>query len=168
MPDPHDTLAVFAEVSVALAGFSGIVIAIIRRGPGALRPLQQRRLVNLFLASGSVLFFAIVGVSLLNVDALDHGYLWRAGSAATFVAGTCWLAVDLRRVRALEPGDRETINGFVFYSFTVAATLSIILQVINAVALGAAWPFFLGLAFIIAFAFQQFILLVVPALQRPN
>ncbi|MFT5501371.1 MAG: hypothetical protein ACI88G_001508 [Woeseiaceae bacterium] len=26
MPDPHETLSVFAEVSVALAGFSGIAI----------------------------------------------------------------------------------------------------------------------------------------------
>ena len=58
------------------------------------------------------------------------------------------------------PAEREQIKGVVIYPFTVAAVITLLLQVVNAVKLAQAWPFFLVLVLAIAFAFQQFILLV--------
>jgi hypothetical protein len=52
------------------------------------------------------------------------------------------------------------VHPFVIYPFTVIAVLALALQLVNAVFLGIDWIFFLALVVQLAFAFQQFILLV--------
>ena len=94
MPDPHDTLIVFAEVSVALAGFSGIVIAFGRRSHGALTPLEKRRLSNMFTFSGLVLITFLLGVSLLHWERMDAETIWRGGSGLMFMIGVPWLVLE--------------------------------------------------------------------------
>ena len=75
-----------------------------------------------------------------------------------FMIGVPWLVLDWRKVARLVPAEREQIKGVVIYPFTVAAVITLLLQVVNAVKLAQAWPFFLVL--VLAIAFQQFILLV--------
>ena len=160
MPDPHDTLSIFAEIAVALAGFSGIIIAFGRRSSGALTPLELRRLSNLFVLSGLVLISSLLGISLLHIEALETTTLWRCGSAMVFLLGIPWLILDLRRVSRLEEKERADVKTYVIYPFNFLAVVVFLLQIANAFVLGKSWPFFLALVLAITFAFQQFILLV--------
>jgi hypothetical protein len=160
MPDPHDTLAIFAEVSVALAGFSGIVIAFGRRSIGSLSKLEKRRLSNLFTLSGLVLTISLTGASLLHLNLSDLNVLWRWGSAALFFFGTPWLASDILKVHRLEKSEKAQVNPALLYTFNSLAVAMILLQLVNWIFISESWPFFLALVLIVAGAFQQFILLV--------
>jgi hypothetical protein len=160
LPDPYDTLTVFAEVSIALAGFSGIAIAIGRRTHGELSPLESRRLFNLFGFTALTLFTSLLGMTLLHVERIDGEILWRGGSVLMVLTGVPWLLFDWHKIRALSPDERAHVHPFVIYPFTVIAVLALALQLVNAVFLGIDWIFFLALVVQLAFAFQQFILLV--------
>jgi hypothetical protein len=160
LPDPYDTLTVFAEVAIALAGFSGIAIAIGRRTHGELSPLESRRLFNLFGFTALTLFTSLLGMTLLHVARIDDEILWRSGSLLMVLTGVPWLLVDWRKIRALSPDERAQVHPFVIYPFTALAVLTLVLQSVNAAFLGIDWLFFLALIVQLAFAFQQFILLV--------
>ena len=160
MPDPHDTLSIFAEVSVALAGFSGIIIAFGRRSSGALNELELRRLSNLFALSGMVLVLSLLGTSLLHVESLEPSTLWRGGSALVFLFTTPWLILDWRKVSRLHEPDRADVKAYILYPFNFIAVVVLLLQIANVFVLGKSWPFLLALVAAITFAFQQFILLV--------
>ncbi len=159
MPDPQSTLAIFAEVSVALVGFSGIVIAFGRRSIRELTQLELRRLSNLFIFGGGVLLFSLLGISLLHTP-INPRVLWSSESALVFALGTPWVIFDWRRVARLDAVERAQVKSYILFPFNVAGILILLLQLANAVVIHASWPLFLGLVFAIAFALQQFILLV--------
>ena len=160
MPDPHDTLAIFAEISIALAGFSGIVIAFGRRSAGSLSALELRRLSNLFTLSGLSLIVSLVGMALLHLNLDDHTTLWRWGSGLIFVLATPWLIRDVVAVYRLEEAEKATVSVPLVIFFDSAAAAMLALQYWNWLYLHESWPFFVALVLIITGAFQQFILLV--------
>jgi len=160
MPDPHDTLSIFAEVAIALAGFSGIVIAFGRRSVGSLSTLEVRRLSNLFTLSGIVLTFSLVGVSLLHVDGVDPALFWSWFSGAAFIVCAPWLLRDVVKVARLEKEEKAQVNILLLTFFNSLAVIVLVLQLVNWLFLNERWPFFLALTLITAGAFQQFILLV--------
>jgi hypothetical protein len=166
MPEPHDTLAIFAEVAIALAGFSGIVIAFGRRSIGSLSTLEFRRLSNLFTLSGMVLLFSLLCVSLLHLNIAAPALFWSWCSAAVFTLGTPWLIVDVVRVTRLEKSEKSQINILVLIFFNSLAVSVLTLQLINWFLIKEPWPFFLALTLITAGAFQQFILLVRMGIQE--
>jgi hypothetical protein len=160
MSDPQGTLAIFAEISVALAGFSGIVIAFGRRKVGVLNRLETRRLTNLFILSGIVLFLSLIGISLLHLELADTSILWRIGSAVLFFLAMPWLIWDVIRIRRLDKSERAGVNSIILFIFNSLAVAMLFLQLANWFYIEESWPFFLALSLIIAGAFQQFILLV--------
>lgn len=160
MSDPQGALAIFAEVSVALAGFSGIVIAFGRRTAEALDDLERRRLSNLFILSGLALFVSLFGIALIDSELKDASMLWRGGSATLLLFATPWLVWDVVRVRRLKKSLRARMNTYILYAFNSLAASALLLQFVNLILLGAAWPLLLALVLTIAGAFQQFVLLV--------
>ena len=160
MPDPHDTLAIFAEVSVALAGFSGIVIAFGGRSLGSLNQLEIRRLSNLFILSGLALTLSLLWLALLHIELEEPNLLWRSGSGIVFALITPWLIWDVVRVYRLDDAERAEVNTVVLLTANSLAVAALLLQIFNVLMLMKAWPFFLALVIMIAGAFQQFILLV--------
>jgi hypothetical protein len=160
MADAHETLLMFAEVAVAIAGFSGIIIAFGRRSLGSLTRLELRRLSNLFALSGFLLLSSLLGVTLLHMEATDVRYVWRSLSGVAVIFGTLWLVVDCRKVTKLDEAERSQVKAWIFYPFTLIAVFGVALQAANVLVIAKSWPFFLGLFFVVAFAFQQFILLV--------
>ena len=159
MPDPHSTLSIFAEVSIALVGFSGIVIAFGRRSQGALTPLEVRRLSNLFACAGGVLMMSIINLSLLHTS-VDRGLFWSINSGVVLVLGSTWLLYDWVRIGRLDAGEREQVSRYILYPFNATAVLLLLLQGLNSAIWLQSWPYFLALGYAIAFALQQFILLV--------
>ncbi|NNF59311.1 MAG: hypothetical protein HKN04_13835 [Rhodothermaceae bacterium] len=160
MPDPYDTLSIFAQVALALAGFSGIVVALGHRSVGELTPLEARRLVNLFTFSGLVFILTLLGISLLHIEHVDTSFLWRNGSAVLVLTGIPWMILDWHKIHRLSPEERSKIRGIIIYPSTVIAIFALLLQLVNIFILGVAWPFFVALVAQLAFTFQQFILLV--------
>jgi hypothetical protein len=160
MADAQQTFLIFAEVAVALAGFSGIIIAFGQRAHGSLSKLELRRLSNLFALSGYVLLASLLGVSLLHVETPDQDLVWRLESAILVLLGTPWLVTDWRKVTRLDPAERSQVRASIFYPFTVLAVLALALQIANIFYMGRSWPLFLGLLVVVSYAFQQFILLV--------
>ncbi len=160
MSDPHGTLSIFAEVSIALAGFSGIVIAVGKRSLGSMSALELRRLSNLFFLSGMALGLSLIGLALLSVGFTNPGVIWAWGSATLFLIGIPWLVRDGVRVVRLDPAERAQINVPLIVTFNALAIAMLALQLANWVSIHQEWPFFLGLVVIIAGALQQFMLLV--------
>ncbi|NND43725.1 MAG: hypothetical protein HKN58_00265 [Xanthomonadales bacterium] len=166
MPDPHDTLSIFAEVSIALVGFSGIAIAIGHRPLGSLTPLESRRLFNLFTFPGLVLFLSLAAIALLHFGYLDEPVLWRSGSAILMVIGVPWLVLDWRKILRLDASERAQVNGYVVYPFTALALITLALQLGNVMWWAEAWIFFMAMVMQLLFAFQQFVSLVITGLRR--
>ena len=160
MADPQATLSIFAEVSVALAGFSGIVIAFGRRPTSSLSPLEIRRLSNLFILSGLALLLSLLGISLLHLELKDAGLLWRSASAIVVLLATPWLIWDVVRVFRLERSEMAEVNTYIVVIFDSLAVAMLLLQLANWIVMAESWPFFLALVLMVAGAFQQFILLV--------
>lgn len=165
MPDAHDTLAIFAEVAVGLAGFSGIVIAFGRRSTGALTRLERRRLSNLFTLSGTALALCLIGISLLHIDFARPELLWISGSAVMILVITPWFIGDIRKLYRLEVGEKAQINITLIVCFDLLAVAMLLLQLGNVFVIQQQWPFFLALTLTIVGAFQQFILLVMAGMQ---
>ncbi len=159
MSDPIEILATFAEVAVALAGFSGIIIAFERRSLGSLTQLELRRLSNLFGLSGFVLLSSLFGIALLHIESVDPGTLWRGASGLVLLVGAPWVVLDWLQIRRLESAEKEQVKAWVIYPFSLLAVLGLLLQAANCF-YGQLWPFLLALAGMVMFAFQQFILLV--------
>lgn len=160
MPDPHDTLSIFAEVSIALAGFSGIVIAFGGRSVGSLGALEIRRLSNLFILSGVVLTLSLVGISMLHVPGIKAAQFWSWASAAVLLIATPWLVRDIVKVTGFEDREKSQINWSLVIFFDTMAAAMIVLQAVNWWSIKDPWPFFVALTLITVGAFQQFILLV--------
>ena len=160
MPDPHETLSIFAEVSVALVGFSGIVIAFGRRSLGSLSNLEKRRLSNLFSLSGLALLASLLVMALSHVDLSDPQILWRGASATLLLLSAPWLIWDMFKVRRLQALEKSQVNAYLLYSFNSVAVAMLFLQLANWLVIRQPWPFFLALVLVVAGALQQFILLV--------
>jgi hypothetical protein len=160
MPDPQATLAIFAEISIALAGFSGIVMAFGRRRKSVANGLETRRLSNLFILSGFALLLSLIWISLLHLESIDMNQLWRTGSAVVVLMATPWLVWDVVRVLRLYRTERVEANAYIFVVFYSLAIAMLLLQIANWLLISESWPFFLALVLIITGAFQQFVLLV--------
>jgi hypothetical protein len=159
LPDPHESLTIFAEVSVALSGFSGIVIAFGSRSIEALSALEARRLANLFMLSGFALIVSLLAISLLYIPNVQPHIFWSVGSGLILVLGTAWLIGDVYKVLGLSKAG-TSINFTVVTIFDSLAAIGLLMQLYNIVWTQAPWPFFLALTLITVGAFQQFILLV--------
>ena len=77
-----DILQTFAEVGIALTGFTGIVVALARRSRGDWTPVELGQLHDLLWTSLVVVFFSFL--PLVLVRALTPEATWRLASAA------CW------------------------------------------------------------------------------
>jgi len=81
-----DLLQTLAEVGVAIAGFTGVVVVLGRRARGDWSPPEIQWLHMLLLSSLSVVFFALLPVVLENAGLLPSG-VWRL--SAGFLAVAC-------------------------------------------------------------------------------
>lgn len=158
--DTQGTLSIFAEVFVALAGFSGIAIAVGRRQLGSLSRLDRRRLTNLFVLAGLGLVQTLFILALLHAEGLEASSLWRAASAASVAVVGPWLVWDVVQVTRLDPAERRDVNLLVLVLFDLMAVGMLVLLVVNTLLWAQAWPFFVAMAGAVLGALQQFVLLV--------
>jgi hypothetical protein len=167
MINPPEALGLAAQIAVTLTGFTGVVAVF---GANAVHEWDEadRFRLRLLLASSIVsLVLSLLALVLLAAD-LDLGAIWRIGSTLAFAVFILSAADNIQTFRRLGPARLNAVPGgnVVFLSTSVASVTVALLQLFNAISLGAFWPFFLDIVFWMLMALLQFARLVL--LRRSN
>jgi len=160
MPDPVETLRILVEASVAIAGFSGVVVVFGRRATEEWSELERSRIRNLLITSFTVLFLSLVALLLLH-SGIDSETTWRVGSAAWSVSATYNLILVLRGHRSARGDPQRSSTTSV--ALVIGTTIIVVgLNLANALVLGRFWPFLTALIWLFAascYTFARLLLL---------
>ena len=127
--EPFEVLSLFAEVAVAITGFSGVVLAFGDRARSA--PGGADRILFMTLFRGSLTPLAIIALAfVVNATGIEPPTVWRVCSAAHAII----IAAILVSVRPQVP--RPDRVGIV----TVGGFLSLGLSLANLLAIQDFWP----------------------------
>jgi hypothetical protein len=158
--DPGSFLTTTAEIAIAIAGFSGLVAVLGRRGQGEWSLADVFRM-NLLLRSsfGSVLF-CLLPVILFSA-AVAETTVWVVSSAGQLVVVVGSMARGVRKIRpALEAsGEPRPERGFLLMMGAMFIAF-VVLHTLNVVVLQTAWPYLVGLTLSLSFAFIEFVRLL--------
>ncbi len=130
-------LTALAEVAIAIAGFSGIVVALQIRTV-AWSETDKLRFSMLLQVSFECVFFSFVPIVLYLMHPSEP-FVWRWSSGLWLVYIACIVAYrvpQLSRVSAPASDTSKAVVGFTFSSFCI----SVLLQVANVVWLRVSWP----------------------------
>ncbi len=157
-----DSLFVLAEISIGLAGFTGITAALYARGTW--HPHDTWRAVSLLVMSFGALGFALIPYGLLSIGVPDAA-LWRILSAA-FVVYTVIGAVAAVR---FHPPDASSVPSYrvIGLIMWVVSSLNAVAQVLNALGVFST-PFgvyYIGLVVLLLLGGFQFAVMI---LIRPS
>lgn len=95
--DISNTLPIIAEISIAFAGFSGLIVAL-RKNPGPLTPVQKYRLQVLLALSFGTLFLSFFP-ELLRAFGRDEPSVWRLSSTVLTLYPSLFVLWWVRRSR---------------------------------------------------------------------
>jgi hypothetical protein len=154
VPDPVDTLKVLVEASVAIAGFSGVVVVFGRRAAGEWSLLDRGRLVVLLGTSFAVLFLSLGTLVLLHAGA-DETTTWRIGSTLWSIVAIQQIVSGARRFARIprDDSERPTVATPVLLGVT---GLLVALNLANVWTLGEFWPFLTSLVWLFGVACFSF------------
>ncbi len=153
-----DSLQTIAEISIGLAGFSGLVVAL-RKASGPIDEIQKYRLRILFSLSFGAMFLSLLPDTLVNFGVPDER-VWIDSSAAIFACSflfIAWWIVSSRRMARIAP---EIFSWAAFSTMATGHTIVLLLQL--AVMLGlletrAPGVIAFGLMWYLIHAAQQFV-----------
>ena len=148
--DHGEILLTLAEVSVAFAGFAGVVAVFGRREPGTWSFLDRVRFFSLVHASLSAFLHCIVPFGLLAFQ-LTEAVVWRWSSGLFVVNVTAATVLLLGRIRAASTSDRAGLTIVSVYVMIAMLVPILALNVQNVVASGSFGPFLAGLIFLLAY-----------------
>ena len=139
-----------AEVAVALAGFSALVVAIGGRGDSSIESLSRGLVGMLIERSLFAVFFSLVPVLLAGLN-VAPAQLWFicSGGLATYIVSLAWRSAAARRQ---EPWLSEFLAGPAFAILMVLGLLVLLLQVAHAFGLGLrqnVWWYLVGLTWLL-------------------
>ncbi len=140
MPEPAETLMLLVEASVALAGFSGVVVVFGRRSAGEWSELERTRLINLLVSSFSVLFLSLAALLLLHAG-VAPAITWRIGSGAFLLLIVHQSTQLVRRLRRISTDDPEVPGIRLRLFFAGGHVVMVLVSLGNLVVLGEFWPF---------------------------
>lgn len=128
--DDVGALETLAEFGIALAGFTGIVIAF-RRGEGSFHPIDELRVFMALVPSLMGAFLALLPVG-LELVGLSSSSKWLAAglvhAGATIAVG---IAIGVR-MRGLPSRDSTIISRRLTIFFYLAISLSIVVNLVSA------------------------------------
>jgi len=128
-----EELLTLAELAIALAGFSGVVVAFGQRGE--MTPLDRWRFAALLSISMSAAVLAFLP-SVLHLLGISGSFLWRMSSAVYLCVAVLHLTFFAPRLlRTARELDAPTSSAFLVASFLLAA-LNLSLQLLNVLG----WP----------------------------
>ena len=156
--DPQELLTTIAEIGIALAGFSGLVV-VLRKSDGPLNAIEKYRMSVLLATAFGAMFLALLP-GILQRLGLSGDDLWMVSSgflvAFSFIFVLTWVLSSRRFFRLA----REIFNVAAFAAMAIGHLVNMLLQI--AVVLGfwseqSAGVYLLGLAWLLAHASQQFV-----------
>ena len=147
-----------SEIAIALAGFTGVVVAFGSRSSGAWHPGDRLRLTFLLEASLTAIGFALLALLLIN-SPIPESIAWTVSSAlwAVFMIGSLWFS------RKKITSSRESHGDIDHWSNRLIATMFLVLvfvQIANAILWHDFYPFLAALLLNLAGAAMQFARLI--------
>jgi hypothetical protein len=153
-------LATFASLAVALAGFSGIVVALGGHARGEWSSRDRYLLTALLISSGGSALLSVLPLVLDSAEVLEPT-IWAISSASAVVLQAGLLAVRMRRVsRDADTRNRERLVLIASYGGGAAF---MILELVNCLWLRTAWPHLSTIGWHLVISFTVFVRLVVPS-----
>ncbi len=156
-----EALFTLAEVSVALAASTGIILAL-TKDPATWRPFDSVRVYLLLAASLGVTILSLLPMG-LQLAGLGGPTVWRICSIALALYIVAFLAVALRRMLGLPPQDRVDFRPVFFVAFNGMNLLVVVAQALNALGIllqGTVGPYFFGLLWLVTWSAILFMLLI--------
>lgn len=146
---------ILVEASVAIAGFSGVVVAVGRRATGEWSPLERSRLLNLLSTSFAVLFYSLGALVLLHAGTAET-ILWRIGSMGWALGATGAIVIVARRLAQIPRGDAERPSTASRVFWLGGTGVFVALSLLNAFTLGDFWPFLASQVWLFGLACMSF------------
>ena len=158
---PSEALSATAQIAVALAGFAGVVVAFRNRSVHEWTKIDKFRL-RILLTNSAIPFAVSIIAMVLSSTTLDVARVWQLCSITTFVMIVNVAQIVSRGYRRFSREEFAAAGGsrIAFFSSSVVGIAVTLLQLYNAIALKAFWPFFTAVATLLLLAMLQFILLV--------
>jgi hypothetical protein len=157
--DPIELLTAIIEASIALIGFSGLVVVLGRRASGEWAPRDKDRLIILLGIGFILLACTLVALVLLSAG-ISHARVWALSSVLWVVLAlplTVWVFSRVFRVWPEQSPLRESTLTWTYVRVSIAVVMATVaVQVANAAYLAAFWPFLLGLAVLLVLGATQF------------
>lgn len=159
--DGSDYLYTCAEVAVALAGFSALVVAITGRDSPAVDQLFRGIVGTIVERSLAAIFFSLGPILLLGLE-IDPAFVWSicSGGLAIYITSLAWRSASLRR---REPLLVEFLAGPTFLVLMGLGLVVLVLQTLNATGLlieKGVWWYLVGLTWLLLAAAYMFYLAV--------
>ncbi len=145
------------EFAIALAGFSGIVVALGKQ-PGRLAPADRFRLLNVLVLAFGAGFMAYLPMGLGHAG-LGGSLLWRVCSGALLCFLVLTSVFTTVRIRRLPDDVRILFHPVVFWGSWISNGVGVSAQLLNILGLGFQPQFaayFLGLVLLLLVAATQF------------
>jgi len=152
---PEDILTTLAQLGVAIAGFSGIVVALARPAPSA-SSVNHSLLSVLLLASAGVVIWSLTPLVMLSAQVSERT-TWVVSSAGWSIQQAFALAHRAYQVRS----SPESVPGFALVApLAVGGLGALALQLTNVFWLAAAWPHLVALVWWVVVSFVIFLRLM--------
>ncbi len=166
--EPSTSLVATAQISVAIAGFAGVVAAFRNDAVHDWSVVERFWLRLQLLNSILPLAFSLFGLFSLAVAPVSSAtWQYCSGFAALFLFP--YAAMIIKNLVGFTPGQLKAAGGGTFTSYTLFALLGAVclLQLWNVTMMGAFWPYFGAIVALLLGAMYQFVRLVVTP-QRPG
>lgn len=163
--DALDELLTIAEISVGIAGFSGVIAAFLQRD--GLPPLDRVRFINLFSVVFTTLTLAFAPIALHHLG-IQTDRLWMYSSSVMVFA---WFINVVVGVRYVIPAIKEHLGagyGGPMNAITIPSALNLLVQLLNLS--GWLWePGFPAYLFgLFVYLYASGVMFVFVVLYRPN
>ena len=162
----NDALLTLAEFSIALAGFTGVVVVFGSR-PGGWHPMDRYRVSIILWCSIGPAFLSLLPIG-FGMFGLQGSALWRLCSLLFVLWGVGAARAAFLYFRQLDADSRSLQSDFMFWFNRSGIALALVVQALNSLGI---WfgpgpgPYFLGLVFILFIASYVFARMV---LVRPG
>ena len=150
-----------AEVSVALAGFTGVIAAFGQRG-GRWTIINTLRFQVMLNASLAALFFSILPVAVHHMGAAPN-ITWAMSSGLLALYFVIMPSVDYRRARRIDALQGDQFRMWLFVVTCCVVVVAIVTQGMNALDIGfhrAFGPYLLGLCCVLLVCAFMFVRLL--------
>jgi len=166
--EPDRYLIATAQISLAMAGFAGVVAAYRNQSDRGWGEVERFWLRLLLLNSILPFSFSLVGIFILAAGPIPSAE-WRVASGIAAACLVPYAVMIWRYLRRLSPGVLQAAGSSLFVSRALVAILIgvCLLQIWNAAVGSAFWPFLAAIMALILGAIFQFARLVLTS-HRPE